>query len=310
MSQKLKALSLNPSPQKTTQGAKAAKPEQSDSAQQSARPAAAQTSTAQSRPAPGKRAAAPRPPAASGKLTIDAALEMRVALVKDAASVVVATSNGGRVVSLEGQVLQTLGSGQGYQADISSGGLRLQGRSVPGAVWVQPDNGYVAVGDRWYRGQVLLLLRENGILAVNYVLLQDYLYSVVGAEMSASWPIEALKAQAVAARSYAMVHSVRWANRDYDLDNTPRYQAYGGLAKEANTTQAAVHATAGEFISHQGGIVESLYAATQDIVNDAHRGFGMSQTGALDLARQGYPYHEILGYYYPQTAIGRLDVSE
>ncbi|MEL6137205.1 MAG: SpoIID/LytB domain-containing protein [Cyanobacteria bacterium J06628_6] len=253
--------------------------------------------------------AAPEPPAPSDSLTIDAALEMRVALVRDASRVAIATSNGGAVVSLDGEGLKSLAAGQGYTA-ADQGNLTINGEAMPGAVWVQSDGGYVAVGDRWYRGRVLLLLRQNGILVVNYVLMQEYLYSVVGAEMSPSWPIESLKAQAVAARSYALVHNVRHSGREYDLDDTTRYQAYKGVMTETNTTQAAVQQTAGEFISHNGGIVESLYAATQGIVNDAHSGFGMSQTGALDLSRQGYRYNEILSVYYPQTAIGRIDIGE
>ena len=127
--------------------------------------------------------------------------------------------------------------------------------------------------------------------------------------MSASWSLEALKAQAVAARSYALVHSVRHQRRAYDLDDTQRYQAYKGVATEASSTHQAVHNTAGEFISYGGGVVESLYAANQDIVNDAHSGYGMSQTGALDLAQQGYRYYEILATYYPDTSVGRIDIG-
>lgn len=252
---------------------------------------------------------APLPPAPSNNLTIDSALEMRVAVERDVPSISVAVSNGGAIVSLDGQLLKSLSPGNAYQAG-SNGSLTINGESMPSAVWVQPDSGYVAVGDRWYRGRVLLQLRERGVIAVNYVMLNEYLYSVVGAEMSASWSIEALKAQAVAARSYALVHNVRPASRDYDLDDTQRYQAYKGVMTEANTTHAAVQSTAGEFVSHNGGIVESLYAATQDIVNNAHKGFGMSQTGALRLAEQGYQYHQILASYYPDTAVGRLDIGE
>ena len=155
-----------------------------------------------------------------------------------------------------------------------------------------------------------MALRERGLIAVNYVLLGDYLYSVVGSEMSPSWSIESLKAQAVAARSYALTHNIHPASDAYfDLDNTPRFQAYNGVGHEANTTQAAVQATAGEFISHDGGIVESLYAASQDIVDEAHDGSGMSQLGAKDLAEQGYSYTDILAHYYPGTALGRIETD-
>ncbi|MEO0867005.1 MAG: SpoIID/LytB domain-containing protein [Cyanobacteria bacterium J06642_11] len=250
------------------------------------------------------------PPKPSENPTIDDFTEMRVALTKQASNVAVAASNGGALISASGEFIENVAANVGYRITADDQGLRINGNPVPTAVWLEPDNGgYVAVGDRWYRGRLLLLWQNGGVMAVNHVLLREYLYSVVGAEMSASWTIEALKAQAVAARSYAIVHTVRHQRRTYDLDDTQRYQAYKGITTEASSTQQAVHETAGEFISYDGGIVESLYAANQDIVDDAHSGFGMSQMGALDLAEQGYRYYEILSAYYPETSVGRIDVS-
>ncbi len=242
--------------------------------------------------------------------TIDSVLEMRVAVAKDVSAIGFATSNGGTVADLDGNALKTLTPETAALAEIN-GGIVVDGETMPSVFWIYPDDGgYVAVGDSWYRGRVLVALRERGLIAVNYVLLGDYLYSVVGSEMSSSWAIESLKAQAIAARSYALTHNIRPASEAYfDLDNTQRFQAYKGISREDSITQAAVLATAGEFISHQGGIVESLYAASQDIVNDAHSGSGMSQLGAKDLAEQGYSYQEILGHYYPGTALGRIETE-
>lgn len=250
------------------------------------------------------------PPEPSSNPTIDNYTEMRVALTKQAPNVSIAASDGGVLVSTNGELVENLSAGIGYQISADERGLFVNGQPAPTALWLEPDNGYVAVGNRWYRGRLLLLWQNGGVMAVNYVMLQEYLYSVVGAEMSASWSLEALKAQAVAARSYAIVHTVRHQRRTYDLDDTQRYQAYKGIATEASSTQQAVHETSGEFISYGGGVVESLYAANQDIVDDAHSGYGMSQTGALDLAEQGYRYYEILSAYYPDTSVGRIDIGE
>ena len=260
-------------------------------------------------------AAAPPAPAAEEILftgtTIDSVLEMRVAVAKDVSAVGFATSSNGIITDLEGNALKSLPAETASLAEISNG-VTVDGEPIPGgAFWIYPeDGGYVAIGDRWYRGRVLVALRERGLIAVNYVFLGDYLYSVVGSEMSPGWSIESLKAQAVAARSYALTHNIHPASEAYfDLDNTQRFQAYKGIGREASTTQAAVQATAGEFISHEGGIVESLYAASQEIVDDAHKGSGMSQLGAKDLAEQGYSYVEILGHYYPGTALGRIETD-
>ena len=127
--------------------------------------------------------------------------------------------------------------------------------------------------------------------------------------MSAAAPMEALKAQAVAARSYALVHTFRPANGWFDVTSGERHQAYKGIATEYNTTHQAVSETAGEILSYQGGVVESLYGATQAVVDKAHKGSGMSQTGAYAYAAQGYDYRQISGVYDPGVAIARLELK-
>ncbi|MGB3298570.1 MAG: SpoIID/LytB domain-containing protein [Phormidesmis sp.] len=287
----------------------------SEKTAQSAAAQAAAAKAAAVKEAEQVKAAAPpapkvAPPTFSGT-TIDSVLEMRVALAKDVSAIAFATSGKGTIADLDGNVLKSLSPESSVLAETGSG-IIVDGQTMPNAFWIYPeDGGYVAIGDSWYRGRVLMAQRgDRGLIAVNHVLLGDYLYSVVGGEMSPSWAIESLKAQAVAARSYALTHNIHPASEEYfDLDNTPRFQSYQGIAREANTTQAAVQSTAGEFISHEGGIVESLYAASQDIVDDAHSGSGMSQLGARDLADQGYSYMEILAHYYPTTAIGRIETD-
>lgn len=282
-------------------------------AQAAATGAKATESTTAQQPKQVAVAAPPAPRSAPVQFTgttIDSVLEMRVAVAKDVDEIAFTTSGSGFITDLDGNALKSLAPETTALAKIGNG-IVVDGATLPTAFWVYPENGgYVAVGNSWYRGRVLVALRDRGLIAVNYVLLGDYLYSVVGSEMSPSWSLEALKAQAVAARSYALTHNIHPASEAYfDLDNTPRFQAYTGISREANTTQAAVQATAGEFISHQGGIVESLYAASQAIVDSAHSGSGMSQLGARDMADQGYGYMEILGYYYPGTSLGRLETD-
>lgn len=260
-----------------------------------------------------KTASAPVPaPVQLTGMTIDDVLEMRIALAKEVGSLTTGTSTAGVVVSMDGQALAELSPETGYGIQATNSGMSLDGMALPTAVWIEPAeaSGFVAVGDRWYRGRLLLVRQGTGIYAVNYVLLREYLYGVVGKEVSPSWPMEALKAQAVAARSYALTHNIRSASDLYDMDDTPRFQAYGGLAAEYNTTRDAVDATSGEFISYDGGIVESLYAASDQIVQSAHGGLGMSQLGALDFASQGYTYGQILAHYYPETAVSRLDIDQ
>jgi peptidoglycan hydrolase-like amidase len=211
------------------------------------------------------------------------------------------------ITDRDGKPLQSLSAHQGVWVTPAGDGLSLDGSTLPGVVFVQPSQGgLVYVNDRWYRGRILLVSQGSSILVVNYVDLEKYLYSVVGSEMHHNAPRAALKAQAIAARSYALVHMIRPANPWFNLGNTQRWQVYKGLQSEANTTHEAVNATAGEILSYKGGVVESLYAATDEIVARAHGGRGMSQTGAYELARQGYTYEQILGNYYPGVGLARL----
>lgn len=153
-------------------------------------------------------------------------------------------------------------------------------------------------------------MADSGKLwAVNYVNLRQYLYSVVGAEVSPSWPMAALKAQAIAARSYALTYYFKPANKLYHLGSDEYFQVYKGIESEANTIYKAVNETAGSFVSYRGGIVESLYAASDDIVSEAFQGRGMSQLGALSLAEKGYTYEQILKNYYPKTGVGRIEID-
>jgi len=238
-------------------------------------------------------------------------LEIRVAIAQDADSLIVGSSTPAQVVGANGKVLRQLPNGQAFTAQPSdSNQIAIGDAQLPNTVWIYPQKeGVVYVGDRWYRGKLLLVAQQQKLLAVNYVDLEQYLASVVGSEMHASAPTEALKAQAVAARSYALVHMVRPASSWFNLGNTQRWQVYKGMNSEYNTTQKAVKDTAGQIISYQGGVVESLYAATDEIVQKAHGGKGMSQTGAYQLAAQGYNYLQILAHYYPRTATARLEIK-
>ena len=144
------------------------------------------------------------------------------------------------------------------------------------------QDGAVIVNERPYPETVYFLNRGGGGIVINQLPLERYVASVVGAEMPSHWNPEALKAQAVAARSYALVHLVRPADSDFNLGDTTRWQAYGGLNSQTEPTAAATKATQGLVLSFQGGLVESLYASTSEIAAEAHSHLGasMSQHGA------------------------------
>jgi len=248
---------------------------------------------------------------AIGEDVIDNVLEMRVAVARDVSALDIGASSNGWVIDTDGAAHCNIAAQSSLTAYPTASGISFGDCQLSGAVWLEAEQGgYVFVKNGWFKGRVLLYNDGGELMAVNFVRLGDYLSSVVGSEMYHHWPLEALKAQAVAARSYALTHHVRPASDYWDLDNTQRFQAYKGINLETANTQRAVAETAGEFISYQGGIVESLYAASDQIVQEAHGGQGMSQHGAKDHAVNGYTYDQILGVYYPGTGLSRLVVEQ
>jgi peptidoglycan hydrolase-like amidase len=168
----------------------------------------------------------------------------------------------------------------------------------------------VAVDGRWYRGRVLIARRPGGLIAVNWVDLEQYLSSVVGSEVYPSWDADALMAQAIAARSYAMHYRYHPVNQDwYDLGSDTRYQQYSGVGREFNTTQQAVEQTRGLVLTTNGEVLQAMYASTQAITDSHHAGVGMSQHGAAQLASNGANYLSILSHYYPSAYLGQLLAS-
>ncbi|CCI70672.1 Amidase enhancer [Paenibacillus polymyxa M1] len=123
------------------------------------------------------------------------------------------------------------------------------------------NNGIQVVerSQRTYRGDMEIGITSGQLALVNEVPLEQYLYSVVGAEVYSSWPAEALKAQAVAARSYALAQGNRFQIGNV-VDGTLS-QAYNGKSSEHANVNEAVDATAGEVIKSGGKVVEAVFSS-------------------------------------------------
>ena len=106
--------------------------------------------------------------------------------------------------------------------------------------------------------------RKDRIYVLNVLPLETYLLGIVGSEMSPRWPIEALKAQAVAARSYALKRRMmmRQANRPYDLADSVLSQVYKGAERIRPSVIRAVTETRGEVIAYRHDLVEALFHST------------------------------------------------
>ncbi|MEL6939978.1 MAG: SpoIID/LytB domain-containing protein [Cyanobacteria bacterium J06598_1] len=197
-------------------------------------------------------------------LPAQAAVEMRVGLVQDDDAINIGSSTVGIIRDGNGQTLYQLPELQAitieadsFEVDLTNGGETL---AESDAFWLEPsDNGFVWIGDRWYRGRVMVTMDAGELVAVNHVDLEDYLYSVVGSEMPTSWPQAALQSQAVAARSYALYKRSRSSNPLFDLGGTTSHQVYKGLAQEHPNTISAVDATESQVVTHNGQVIEAIF---------------------------------------------------
>lgn len=181
--------------------------------------------------------------------------------------------------------------------------------------------GFVSVKGKWYRGIVMIQNKNGKLTVINNVPLEDYLKGVVPSEMPSSWATEAHKAQAIAARSYALANLGKRARYGYDLKDTPEDQAYGGASAETADTNYAVEQTKGIVLTYNMKVINAYYSASaggqtntnswgsnlpylrsvpsfDDNVKKNGHGVGMSQHGANNLAKQGYNAYQILQYFY------------
>jgi stage II sporulation protein D len=191
-----------------------------------------------------------------------AALELRVAVERDASQVQVGSSTDAVLKDVaSGKEISQIPAMNAIVAE-SKSGLVAFSQYQAGAIWIEPSNGgYVFVGDKWYRGRVLVVPTDGGLTAVNYVDLDQYLYSVVGGEMGSRFPMEALRAQAIAARTYALYQRQTSANDVFDVGDTTAWQFYEGLTKESAETRAAVDSTSSLVLTYNNQIINAVFSA-------------------------------------------------
>jgi len=170
-----------------------------------------------------------------------------------------------RVVPGEGRLL--LQDGQGRPLGVLEAGLTLrasaagiEGAGAPqGEIWISPDSptGSLWLQQRRYRGRLQLRLEQGRLQAINRLGLESYLPSVVGAEMPAQWPLEALRVQSVAARTYALRQLKPSA--PYDLRATVSSQVYRGLESETDSTRQAVQSTRSLVLTYANKLIDAVF---------------------------------------------------
>lgn len=153
-----------------------------------------------------------------------------------------------------------------------------------GGVYHESAEGWQERSD--YRGTIEVLEEENGFVIINELPIEEYLYSVVPSEMPAGYPMEALKAQAICARTYAYLHilSPGYPQWNAHVDDTTSYQVYHSIEEQERTTQA-VNETEGVVLMAPGGqaLAQTYYYSTSC-------GFGSDAQVWKSKYAASYPY--------------------
>jgi stage II sporulation protein D len=185
----------------------------------------------------------------------------------------IAIVDGAPEITLAGKGLEVRNLGAGEKYALAPGGrsvvylsgakMMMDGAEVDDADGVKfRSQDFVKVAEQPVRGQIEIRRAGKGLVAINVLPLEDYLAAVLGSEMPKSFPLEALKAQAVAARTYAVRRKIEAWGKPYHLGATVLHQVYGGARAEDERTRQVVAATRGEVLVFKMEPIEAYFHAS------------------------------------------------
>ena len=191
--------------------------------------------------------------------------------------------------------------GESVNISVSDGQAQISRFSFPLPIRIT-SAGLLKFKDRTYRGS-FLITQKAGLL--NAVDVEYYLCGVLPAEVGASWPDEALRAQAITARTYVLRQSLNRGKKGYDVVDTDADQVYRGAGIETEKTNKAVASTAGEILTYGKEIAQTFF----------HSDSGGHTADIADVWGQSVPYlkgvPEVVNYKSPVSAWNaRLSASK
>lgn len=264
---------------------------------------------------------------------------IKVGLLTGVERTYVGTSTAGQIINARtNKLLYTMAAMNACEIRAYKGSIAIKVKgqyfdlSTDYAVIKPSGNGYISTKGKWYRGEFIVYNKGGELTIINHIDIEDYLRGVVPSEMPSGWCYEAHKAQAIAARSYALANLGKRASCGYDLKDTPEDQAYGGASAESGRTNQAVDETKGIVLIYNLKIIPAYYSASaggqtsnsadvwtknlpylksvpsfDDNVKKNGHGVGMSQHGANNLAKNGYNAYQILQYFFNGTKFARIN---
>jgi stage II sporulation protein D len=202
-------------------------------------------------------------------LTIDAIAKetsyIRVAIIQDAASLSLKTSGLFEITDASARNILYRGKNLKTTVTAYKGGILLAGKTFNLAKIVlsinEPD--VAIINGRKFRGNIRFIKKDNlHLLVVNQINLEDYIKGILYHESSHYWPIEALKAQAIASRTYAVYQMQENRAKDFDVTSDVYSQVYGGSTSERYRTNKAVEETLALIITYQDKPIPAYFHAT------------------------------------------------
>jgi len=178
---------------------------------------------------------------------------IRIAILKSASEVTV-SGDGLLVTNERGDALV-----MSFPATVKQvkDGLLVEGKLFRQLIFSASSAVYV--NNKPYRGLAELSVADKGILVVNQLPLEEYLVGLINCEISSAWPIEAVKAQAIIARTYALNKKMARMGSPYHMESSVVDQVYEGCLIEDSRARRAVLETEGEVLTFGGGIIQAFY---------------------------------------------------
>lgn len=161
-------------------------------------------------------------------------------------------------------LIQRVSGGRSVELSLESGAVLVGGRKLSGVYATSTADVITLSTDkisRSYRGWLVIEPDGDKLSVINELPLEDYLLGVVPCEMPSSWPVECLKAQSIAARTYALSRALSRANERFHLVDTVMSQVYRGFDVETPRTNSAVQETRGKVLTFAGRPISAMYSA-------------------------------------------------
>ncbi len=191
---------------------------------------------------------------------------IRVAVMRDASRINVNIKGYYEVTDISGKRCFFRAKNLNSFVSAYSGGITIGEKSFgKDKIFIQAadPNGHVSLNGRKFRGRIEFLRRgRNALYAVNFIELEDYVRGILYHEISHYWPIEAIKAQAIVSRTFALFLAQQNKSKDFDATSDVFSQVYGGKTSERYRTNDAVDQTKGKVILYKNQILPAYFHAT------------------------------------------------